>query len=133
MAEAIARRVIDEGLLGDEPDLFVASAGVAAGDGSPPAAAAVAALGAMGIEHHGSSKPLTADMVRNADVVFGMTAGHVQIASDLAGGGDDKVIMRLDPHGDIEDPIGMGRPAYDALAERFIELMSGRLKEALQR
>ena len=45
MAEAIARHLIDQGLLGGEPDVFVASAGVAAANGRPATAEAEAALG----------------------------------------------------------------------------------------
>jgi protein-tyrosine phosphatase len=99
MAEAIARHLIDKGLLGEDPDIFVASAGV--------------------------------EMIQNADVVFGMTSGHVQTARSLAGDPDDARIVRLDPDGDIADPIGMEQAAYDALAGQFMELIPRRLKEEL--
>jgi protein-tyrosine phosphatase len=131
MAEAIARHLIDKGLLGEDPDIFVASAGVAAANGTPPTAEAVAALAALDIAHHGKSKPLTVEMIRNADAVFGMTSGHVQTARSLAGDPDDARIVRLDPDGDIADPIGMEQAAYDALAGQFMELIPRRLKEEL--
>ena len=130
MAEAIARHLIDEGLLGDDPDVFVASAGVAAANGAPPTAEAVAALGALGIEHHGKSKLLTADMVANADLIYSMTSGHVQIARELVEGQDnDKKIMRLDPDDNIGDPHGLDQSAYDALAGRLMKIIPQRLRE----
>ena len=131
MAEAIARHLIDGGRLGDTPDLFVASAGVAASTGVPATLEAVAALAALGIEHHGGSKPLTVEMVRNADLVLCMTEGHLRTVSELAGGVDDAKFIRLDPDGDIEDPIGLDQSAYDALAGELMKVIPGRLKERI--
>ncbi len=83
----------------------------------------------MGIEHRSVSKPLTAEMIRNADLVLGMTAGHVQTARTLADESDDGKIQRLDPAGDIDDPIGLDQSAYDALADRLMKILPPRLKE----
>ncbi len=129
MAEAIARHLIDQGLLGDGPRLVVASAGVAAGRGAPVTPEAAAALVALGIDHDGASKPLTDELMRDADPVFGMTDWHVRVARDLAGNEHGQRIMRLDPEGDIEDPIGLNQSAYDALARQLRELIPRRLKE----
>jgi len=131
MAEAIARHLIDQGLLGDEPRLVVASAGVAAMGGAPVTPEAAAALVALGIDHDGASSPLTDEMMRDADLVFGLTEGHVRVARDLAGNVHLERIMRLDPDGDIEDPIGRDQSAYDALARRLMELIPRRLKELI--
>lgn len=129
MAEAIARHLLERGV-GGGADVFVASAGVAAAPGMPPTAEAVEALRALGIEHRGRSKSLTAEMIRNADAVFVMTEGHARFARDLVGGSDDAgKITLLDPEGDIDDPIGTGRPAYDALARRLMAIIEKRLKE----
>ncbi len=132
MAEAIARHWIDRGRLGERRDVFIASAGTSAANGLRPTAETVAALAARGIEHDSVSKPLTADMIRKADVVFCMTSGHVAAAQDLLGDddGDDK-ITRLDPDADIEDPLGSDQGAYDSLAERFMHLIPPRLKGVL--
>ena len=132
MAEAIARHWIDRDLLGERPDVFIASAGTSAANGLRPTAETVAALAARGIEYDGISKPLTADMIRKADVVFCMTLGHVAAAQGLLGDddGDDK-ITRLDPDADIEDPLGSDQGAYDLLAERFMHLIPPRLKGVL--
>ncbi len=136
MAEAIARHLIDQGILGENPDVFVASAGVSAANGSPPTAEARAALAALEIDLRVTAKPLTRDMVRNADLVLCMTSGHVRTVIELsrqAGAEDaeaaDAKVVRLDPKDDIEDPIGQDRSAYDALAGRFMTIIPRRLKE----
>lgn len=131
MAEAIARHLIDQGLLGDGPGFVVASAGVAAGRGAPMTPEAAVALVALGIDHDGASKPLTGELMRDADLVFGLTEGHVRVARGMAGSEHDQRIMRLDPEGDIEDPIGLNQSAYDALARRLMELIPRRLKELI--
>ena len=131
MAEAIARHLIAGGLLGDQAGVFAASAGVAAGGGAPASSEAVTALAALGIEHSGLSTRLTREMIGNADLVFGMTEGHVRIVRSV---GDDQYndrIIRLEPNDDIEDPIGLEQSAYDALARRFLAIIPRRLKELL--
>ena len=134
LAEAIARRAIERGLLGEGADAFVASAGVFAVGGQPPTAEAIAALAALGIDHDGLSKPLKPEMIRNAAVVFCMTAAHVEAAESLvAFVRQDKAknVLLLEPGAEIEDPIGMGQAAYDLLAAKFMELIPRRLKETL--
>lgn len=131
MAEAIARSLIDKGLLGDGSGFFVASAGVATGGGSAPTPEAMEALEALGIHHAGTSKPLTPEMVRKADIVFAMTEGHVRAAREAAGEALADRVVRLDPDRDIEDPIGLDQSAYDALARTFLEIISRRLKEMI--
>ncbi|MHC4219784.1 MAG: arsenate reductase/protein-tyrosine-phosphatase family protein [Planctomycetota bacterium] len=133
MAEAVARHLIDHGLLGDQAEVFVASAGVAAGNGSPPTAEALTALDRLGIDYDGSSKPLTDEMVRNADLVLCMTSGHAATARALVGSEEGDKVLRLDPDNDIHDPIGMDQAAYDALAERLMQVIPKRLKEWAQR
>ncbi len=130
MAEAVARHEIDRGLLGEHPDVFVASAGVAASSGAPVTPEAMDALKALGIDHDGTSKPVTPEMIRRADVIFGMTASHVKIAGSMVPEARKK-IMQLDPGSDIEDPIGLDQEAYDALARRLMDLVPRRLVEAL--
>jgi len=131
MAEAIARHLIDGGLLGDRADVFVVSAGVSAGGGAPASIEAVTALAALGIDHSGSSTRLTREMIGNADLVFAMTEGHVRIARSLADNQYNDRIVRLEPNDDIEDPIGLEQSAYDALARRFLTIIQRRLKELL--
>ena len=92
-------------------------------------------LAELGIDHAGSSRLLTPEMIQEAERVFCMTQGHVQAAQALVQ--HDPVmsskITLLDPDGDLDDPIGMGQAAYDALARVFMELIPRRLKEVMQR
>jgi protein-tyrosine phosphatase len=133
MAEAIARQWLRQSGVGEANDTFVASAGVFAAEGLPTSPEAVNTLRAMEIDHAGRAKLLTAEMVRKADLVFCMTGGHRRAVLELVGGSDEdreKVLM-LDPEADLEDPIGRGQAAYDALAQRMSELIPRRLKETL--
>lgn len=135
MAEAIARNAIDQGLVaGAGKDVFVASAGVGAGDGIPISEETVGALKRLGIEHDGTSKRLTAEMVRKATVVLGMTDGHVAEIRRILGAADGNEKNRVelvDPEGPVEDPIGLGQAAYDRLARQFTRLLPQRLAELL--
>ncbi|MBX3355513.1 MAG: hypothetical protein KF724_07415 [Phycisphaeraceae bacterium] len=147
MAEAIARRLVEEGRVPGAEGLFIASAGVAAGDGIPISEEAVVALRRLDIDHDGTSKRLTPEMARRATILVGMTDGHVAEIRRLLGegfaeagrGGSAKGdgppplvrVERLNPRGGVEDPVGMGQPAYDRLARQFLDLLPGRLAELL--
>lgn len=132
LAEAIARNWLDQRGDSENESVFVASAGVSADDGAPPTAETVEALRRIGVEYDGRSKSLTAEMIRKADVVLCMTEAHLNAVRDLVAGEDyDTIIARVDPQGDVSDPIGQGQNAYDALVERFHSLIPRRLEETL--
>ena len=135
VAEAIAHHWLDRGVLGDQERYLVASAGTATTTGARPTTEAIRSVADLEIELDGRSKPLTADMIRNAEAVFGMTAGHVEAARTLVGDDPETTdrIHPLDPDEDIADPIGMGQEAYDRLVERFMVLIPNRLKEVFSR
>lgn len=129
MAEAIARQYFAV----QGQDVFVASAGVMALQGMPTSARTLETLRSMGIEHEGRSTPLTADMIRKADLVFCMTSGHADAAADLVKGDTEAaariVLMRED--GEMPDPIGMGQDTYDELGRTLAELIPARLETLL--
>jgi protein-tyrosine-phosphatase len=129
MAEAIARHWLGEA--GHAGAFFVASAGVFAAEGVPASVETVAALAGLGIEHEGRSKPLTAEMVRKADLVLCMTASHVAAVESLVDAEDRSTIRQLDENGDIADPIGLGQAAYDQLSRQLSELIPRRVEEAI--
>ncbi|HMN96027.1 MAG TPA: hypothetical protein PKC43_06865 [Phycisphaerales bacterium] len=141
MAEAIARDALDRGAIKAARglDLFVASAGVSAGEGVPVADEAIATLRSLGIAHRGASKRLTPEMIRRADLVLAMTEDHAAAARSLVPGEPavQAKINRLDPAGDIEDPIGLGVDAYESVAGRLRAVVPARLEtlidEALKR
>src|SRR5437899_4802361 len=73
MAEGIFRQAIQ-----DRGDYRVMSAGLGAMEGQPPSAYAVQALKELGIDISGlRSRMLTAEMVQQADFIFGMTHSHI--------------------------------------------------------
>lgn len=134
LAEGIARHLQRAGKLPQE--LFFASAGTAAGDGWPMSEESAAVLVRLGATPEGHSKQLTPAMVEKADIVLGMTRSHVAQAQALAGAAARspafEKIQALDPSGDIDDPIGLGQAAYDAVANRMLELIPKRLGEVLK-
>jgi protein-tyrosine phosphatase len=131
MAAAIASDAIARANGGaDRVPTRVASAGVACAPGAPPTPEAVAAVAALGIPPPGgTSRPLTREMINEAEVVYGMTRGHVAAVLAVEPTAAAKV-RTLDPSGeDVEDPMGMSAAAYEATASRLRELVTRRLGE----
>ena len=134
LAEAIAQRCLDDGLLGTETNYEAASAGTSAHPGLPPTTEALLAADRVGIRLTGSATPFAAEMLRGATVVLCMTAQEVATARGLLGDDPEPVdrIVLLDPDGDIPDPLGMGQSAYDHLVTRLLELIPRRLEETVE-
>ncbi len=132
LAEGIARGLIAAGKVpGETKDLFIASAGVFAGEGMPTSIETVEALERRGYPCEGSSTPLTKEMIDHADLVLGMTGSHVSSACSIAPE-TSTPIECLDPNGDIEDPIGMGDAVYERLAQHLEILIPVRIGEFLK-
>lgn len=135
MAEGVAQKLFEDGKFPQSVgSLFFASAGVSAFEGAPTSEEAVSVLEEMRAPVPGHAKRLTPEMVRRADLVLGMTAAHVARARALVA--DDPVasarIHALDPAGDVDDPIGLGRQAYEDLAAYFAELIPHRVAGMLR-
>lgn len=132
MAEGIARHLQRQGKL--PKDLFFASAGTAAGDGWPMSEESAAVLERLGAVPEGHSKQLTQAMVEKATVVLGMTRSHVAQAQALVRGEPAIAakVVPVDPVGDVQDPIGLGQEAYDAVGRRLLELIPKRIEEVLK-
>lgn len=134
MAEALARHAIatklgvpEEGLA--EKKISVLSAGAMAMPGARATPAAVSALADMGVDltkHR--SRPLTVELIHQADVVFTMGRSHRQAVLAMVPSAADKVVG-LDPAGDIEDPFGSDEALYRKLAGVLQKLIDQRLKE----
>jgi RpiB/LacA/LacB family sugar-phosphate isomerase len=98
----------------------VISAGVGAVDGQPPSPHAVRALKELGIDiGRQRSRMLSADLVREADYIFGMTHGHVDAVTLLFPQAAEKTFLlrefdeTLDVfEKDISDPIGGSYEVY---------------------
>lgn len=129
MGEAIARHLLGRPGATRVPTR-VASAGVAAGDGYPMTPEAREALGMLRVDagRH-RSRGLTVEMIRDADVIYAMTASHAQRVLAIDPGARDRVHV-LDPSGrDVDDPIGGSLADYRACAERLFVLLEQRLTE----
>jgi L-threonylcarbamoyladenylate synthase len=136
MAEAIARHVIAQHLGVSEEQLeskgvIVMSAGSWAMPGvraTPQAVDAVKTLGADLSKHR--SRPLSVELIHQADIIFAMQRSHLQAVTSLVPAAAEKTVT-LDPAGDVEDPIGGDASLYNELAIMLKSLIEKRLKETV--
>lgn len=115
MAEGLFRHAIK-----GDGKYRVLSAGVGAVDGQPPSPHAVRALRELGVEiGQQRSRMLSAELVQQADYIFGMTHGHVDAVTLLFPQAAEKTFLlrefdeTLDVfEKDISDPIGGSYEVY---------------------
>ncbi|WP_338287936.1 hypothetical protein [Luteolibacter sp. LG18] len=121
MAEGLFRKAV-----ADRPDFSVGSAGVAARRGTPVSKDTAAVLKKHGIELADfSSRPLNHDLLKSVTHVFAMTRGHLRAMEAAFPEHSDKFYLacefaEIPGEGlgmDVPDPIGMGRRAYEEVAE----------------
>jgi protein-tyrosine-phosphatase len=120
MAEGIAQKWLDDNGF---TDWLAVSAGVSAAEGNPTSEETIKALSRRRISFDGTSKVLTREMARAADVVLCMSKRHL-IATLMY----TNNVELLDPSGDILDPIGQDQSVYDALATQMEKLIESKLK-----
>ena len=107
MAEGLFRQAVD-----GRGEFRIFSAGLGAVDGQPPTPHSVTAMRELGIDISAQrSRALTADLVRQADYIFGMTHGHVDTIGLLYPAAAEKTFLlrefdeSLEPYEkDIADP-----------------------------
>ena len=136
MAGGLAGHILAERLGCEEkllPDrgVTVLSAGVYAMDGgraTPAAVAAAAELGADNSRHR--SRMLTRELIQQADLVLCMTDSHVAAAVSLAPEHAENV-RRLDPGGDVPDPVGGGPAVYRKTARKIDKALRAALAKGL--
>jgi RpiB/LacA/LacB family sugar-phosphate isomerase len=122
MAEALFRRAVR-----GRGEFRVFSAGIGAMDGQPPTSHSVTAMKEIGIDiSNQRSRALTADLVRQADYIFGMTHGHVDTIGLLYPPAAEKTFLlrefdeTLEPfEKDIADPIGSSYEIYAHCREQI--------------
>jgi glycine hydroxymethyltransferase len=115
MAEGLFRRAVQ-----GRGDFRVLSAGLGALDGQMPTQHSVTAMRELGIDISGQrSRMLTADLVRQADFIFGMTHSHMDTIALLYPPAAEKTFLlrefdeTLDQfEKDISDPIGSPYDVY---------------------
>jgi RpiB/LacA/LacB family sugar-phosphate isomerase len=115
MAEAIFRQAVQ-----GRGEYRVLSAGLGAAEGAPPSAYAVQAVKELGLDISGlRSQMLTADLVDQADYIFGMTHSHIDTVKVLYPQAEEKTFLlrEFDEtlnsfEKDISDPIGGSYEVY---------------------
>jgi len=131
MAEGLTRRALD-----GRPGFQVRSAGVGAMDGQPPSANAIRVMKELGIDIAPlRSQLLTAELVREATMIFGMTRGHVDAILLLYPQAAEKTFLlrefddTLEPfEKDIADPIGGSYEVYRNCRDQIEQGIASLLK-----
>jgi protein-tyrosine phosphatase len=123
MAAAIARH------LAGADATRIESAGTTAVAGAPATPEAREALHSLGVElgPH-SARPLTPDLVAEADEILCMTDAHLRAVVDMDPGARGKTTMLSDRS--INDPVGMPLEVYIDTARTLHALISRRMQEA---
>ena len=120
MAEAMFRKAVE-----GRGDYSVKSAGVAATEGTPASRETKAACDRLDAPLDGfASQSVSDELLKEATHVFAMTAGHLAVLEDLFPEYSEKYYLAcefVDLPGkglaaDVPDPIGMGRRAYEEVA-----------------
>lgn len=126
MAESLFRKLLAERLGCTEAELFergylVASAGLSAVTGAPASPEAIELVGRRGIDLNAhQSQPLTDALLDQADRIFAMTRGHLQMILEYRLDVAPRAELLSREGGDIPDPIGGTFADYQA-CEREIE------------
>ena len=131
MAEAVARKEVERR---GWTRVEVASAGIAAADGSPASDGALRAVRSRGLDlgAHRSSH-LTPELVGSADLVLVMSTTHRMRVEDLGGEGRTHVLAAFahdDPEfdGGIPDPFGGDDDVYGETLDAIEELVVASLR-----
>lgn len=134
MAEVMMRRLVAEklGCTDEELDgrgVMITSAGIAAAPGCVPSAEAVVVMKEKSLDLAGhASQPLTEKLVRHADIILTMTAGHRQaILRRWPDAAARTHTVRTDS-GDISDPIGAPVAVYRDCAAQVESSLRERLE-----
>lgn len=123
MAEGICRKILSEKKKCSIDQLEkkgynIKSAGIYASNGAAVSIEAVNALKDLGIDISGHrSRLLTEKDVRQADVIFALTQGHLEYIANNWEFAKTKIVL-LDNE-DIKDPIGFGNEVYKVCAKQI--------------
>ena len=131
MAEALFRHAVR-----GRGEFRVLSAGIGAVDGQPPTPHSVRAMRELGVDiSNQRSRMLTAELVRSADIILGMTHGHVDTVALLYPPVAEKTFLlrefdeTLEPYEkDISDPIGSPYEIYEECRDQIEQGIAALLK-----
>lgn len=121
MAEGLLKAALPEG-----SGVEVISAGVAAMPGQEASRETQTILNQKGAGIEGfRSRQVDQDLLKQADLIIAMTSSHADVANRYISGGSSDVLLMCDfihpseglGGADIPDPIGMGKEAYEEVAE----------------
>jgi len=133
MAEAMARKLLAGR---GRDDIGVSSAGTSAADGAPASEGSYLVGLEQGLdlgEHQ--AQQLTADLVADADVIFGMGWHHVQRAEALGGQGRSHLLGayagRPADEAEVPDPFGGDLEDYRSTYARLEDLLTRALDRLL--
>ena len=114
MAEGLVRKMVQ-----NRHDIEVSSAGISAAAGFPASANAIAALRPLGADlSRFRSQPLTEALVEEADFIFAMTRGHLDVILTFFPEAAEKTFLVTEfqsgpeRRSDIPDPIGQSPEVY---------------------
>jgi glycine hydroxymethyltransferase len=135
MAEGLFREAVK-----GRADFKVMSAGLGAADGQPPSTHSVNAMRELGIDISGiRSRALKAEMVKEADFIFGMTHSHADTLLMLYPQAAEKVFLlrEFDEtlemfEKDISDPIGSSYETYQECRDQIEQGIASLLPFVLQ-
>jgi protein-tyrosine phosphatase len=138
LAEALFKKLVTE-RLGCGPDQLLArgytilSAGLAASPGARPTPEAVAVARELGADLGGHiARPLTQDLIHQADLVVAMTQAHLSLLAELFPELQDRLRLLAPTGNDIADPIGSDQQVYRQCASQILGYLEGLVPEVLQ-
>ena len=135
MAEAIARQILAERLKCkveevEDRGFTVASAGIAAMSGGRASPEAVEVLSEQGLDlNEHISQPLREALVRQADMIFTLTASHRHAILSQWPEAESRVHVLSEAGDDVSDPIGGTREMYSQCADQIRTLIGQRLEK----
>ncbi len=134
MAEALLRA-----RMGDDKSWQITSAGTATSRGSPASRGSIEALRELGIDLTGHrSRPLTAGLIRSADLLVPLALTHFQMIVSRNPAAREKTLL-LDSFNnrrdrqpqDVPDPIGGSLDEYRWVRDRIADALEGLSKYLL--
>ncbi|MGE3239611.1 MAG: L-threonylcarbamoyladenylate synthase [Pirellulales bacterium] len=104
----------------EDRGFIVRSAGLSASAGCPASPESVDVMQELGLDltRH-EAQPLSEQLVRHADLILTMTAGHWQAIVQRWPGAADRTNMLMPEQVDVADPIGRTMDAYRHAAEQI--------------
>jgi protein-tyrosine phosphatase len=138
MAEALCTKLLTERLGCAANELpqrgfLVLSAGVSAMPGDSAAPEAIDVMQELGADLEGHcSRPLTAQLVGQADYLLTMTHGHQAMVRDRFGRRGPRPRLLCPEGRDVADPIGQHREVYRDCAQQILQHLERLLPELQQ-